>query len=172
MNDYIFNNSSVEIDSTVKYNANNDISVIVKREKCNENKYSAEVFLNGNSYNLCGSYLDFLSNPFIPEAARGLYNIWVIKSINAEALPVQVMVEINLNSETLLAYTSELEISSDIKIQGDKIMLYNLKYISGDSTYFNELNEIDGAEFAYEVKGLNLILKYENQMTIVLGKTD
>jgi hypothetical protein len=181
--EYNFSNSLIEKvpeDSTAVYTETENgksVSVKVSRGRFydtagNEFKYSADVSLDGASYKLFGLYLNYMFNPMIPESARGLYNIWAFKTLNGMAIPIQSMIEINLNDEKLLAYNSDLELSADVKISGDKISFYNVKYVSGDKSYFDELKEIDGIEFSYELKGLNLTLDLEKQLILVLVKAD
>lgn len=181
--DYIFGDYHSEFDSanaTMTYEASDDknyLTLKIKREKCfddagNEYKYSAGLFLNGDTNKLCGRYLNFLSNPFLPHSSYGLYNIWNVKTFNGESIPVQSLIEINLNDETVFGYNSMLEISADTKISGDKISFYNLKYLSGEKSYFDEIKGIDGIEFSYQLKGINLILNIDNHIILGLNKVD
>ena len=181
--DYIFGDYNSEFDSanaTMIYKASDDknhLTLKVKKEKCiddadNEFKYSAGLFLNGEENKLCGRYLNFLSNPFLPESCHGLYNIWNVKTFNGELIPIQSLIEINLNDETVLGYNSMLEISADTKISGDKISFYNLKYLSGEKSYFDEIKAIDGIEFSYQLKGIYLVLNIDKHIILGLNKAD
>ena len=159
------------------YSDGDSISVVVLRGNCydeadNIYKYYAGIKVNEPVCELCGSYLIATYNPFIPEDAYKLNDIWVVQSINGKKIIPQTTIEFHLNDETAIGYNKDIELSSDIFITGNSIKFDNFKLISGNESYLNYLRAYSGKKFAYEIKNLKLTLTSEDGVIIKLGKVD